>query len=314
MCIVTDKADWKINPELKQTVLSGMDESYTLEEKAIHIYCALCKELRYNEGYFYRDITGQEDYSSELSVEHMESIKPGSEITCYDFTREFCKFVNELDGDIEAVIISEDVNQEHFKMKFYTDNVSVVLDGIRTINGTNDLAQVKNGLKLVGIIALDDKNNILERAIEKVYTRILGNEPITNSEYIAQLKMLPEQEVVENPRLKLEAFAEMMEKQGIKGNEAVQTFVMFNRAEFFGTEIEKSLIAKRIDDNGKERFKRKIVIMQKNDYFEESIYMLDTENIEVTECSSQELDEKIKSGEYIYEDEEYKLDGIGVEK
>ena len=45
---------WDINEELKNSIIGEMPSNLSLEEKAIYIYCKLCKELTYDDGYLFR--------------------------------------------------------------------------------------------------------------------------------------------------------------------------------------------------------------------------------------------------------------------
>lgn len=123
-----EEPDWNINTELEKIVFSKMPRDLSLEEKAIYIYCKLCKELKYDEGYFFRGQLEDGRYSSEFDKKHLEGIKPGSKITCWDFARICSKMINSLDGDIESVIIAEGANHGHYLTGFYTDRVSVMLE------------------------------------------------------------------------------------------------------------------------------------------------------------------------------------------
>ena len=57
-----EEPNWKINPELREAVYKDFPEDATLEEKVMYIYCKLCKELQYDEGYFYRDKLSEDCY------------------------------------------------------------------------------------------------------------------------------------------------------------------------------------------------------------------------------------------------------------
>ena len=73
----------------------------------------LFKSLNYDEGYFYRRITKDEKYESAFSKEHLESLRVGSKITCYDFSRIYVKLVDELGEDITPVMILTGANEGH---------------------------------------------------------------------------------------------------------------------------------------------------------------------------------------------------------
>lgn len=71
-----DEPDFTINPELQASIMGEMPEDLSLKEQAIYIYCKLCKELTYDEGYMYKNKLNRERYDSIFSKEYLESIKP----------------------------------------------------------------------------------------------------------------------------------------------------------------------------------------------------------------------------------------------
>ena len=130
---IEEEPEWELNAELKQAIYEDVPDDLSLEEKAIYIYVKLCKILKYDSTYDYRDrIPDKNKFISDFSKEHMESITPDTPISCYDFSRIFTKFISELKGDIEAVIIVEGANEGHFKTGFYTNRVSAKLEAVNT--------------------------------------------------------------------------------------------------------------------------------------------------------------------------------------
>lgn len=213
-----DEPDWNVNKDLREAVYKDMPQDLSLEEKALYIYTKLCKELEFDEEYLYRNKGISSQFKSDFSKEKLESIKPGSKITCFDFSRIFSKLVNEIDGDIEAVIISQGENRGHFLTGFYTDNVSVRLEAVNIdLNGrddpTNDLMKAKNGIKLRGIQPIFDNEGIIPRALDKVYSLIYGREALTIKGFVKEIKSMPIEEIPNNSQLKLKTFIEIMQKK-----------------------------------------------------------------------------------------------------
>lgn len=314
-----EEPEWNINEELNNAVLQGMSEELSLEEKAMYIYCKLCEELSYDEGYFFKGQLEDGRYDSTFSKQHLEGIKPKSKVTCWDFSRIFSKMVNELDGDIEAVIISKGVNCGHYLVGFYTDRVSVMLEAIngRTF-GTNDLMKAKNGIKFEGLEIISDREGIIEKAVDKVHLQIFGKQQISIVDYLQELEALPKEEVPNDLGVKLQSFTEVMKKNNISGNEATQTFVAFHRAGFFGEELDRAYLGKREIHNGMKKFRRMTLIRSKKEFEEKvedsCLYLMDLDCLEISACTAQDVKKKLKSGEYVYESKKHKMTGIDMEE
>ena len=61
-----DEPDWAINEGLYNSVLKDMPQNFSVEEKAMYIYCKLCNELSYDNGYFYRNKLAENRYTNNL--------------------------------------------------------------------------------------------------------------------------------------------------------------------------------------------------------------------------------------------------------
>lgn len=315
-----DEPEWNINPALYDAIYKDMPENLSLEEKAFYIYTKLCLVLEYNEEYLYRDKGISSSFEDDFSKGHLEEIVPGSKITCYDFSRIFAKMINEIDGDIEAVIISEGANRGHFSTGFYTDKISVKLEAINiNLNGrkdpTNDLMKAKNGIKLRGITVISDKEGIIDSSMDRVYESIYGKQALSVKSFVNELKNLPKTEVIDDIKAKLQSFIDVMRQKGITGNEFVQTLDGMCKANFFGDEVEKAYLGKRIEHDGEKHIQRMVLFRQKGKEQQEepSFYLIDTSTLEMAEPSAQQLIENLNSGSVIYESKEHKIAGIDKE-
>lgn len=315
-----DEPDWNINKELTEAVYKDMPQDLSIEEKALYIYIKLCQELEYNEEYFYRNKGITDQFNSDFSQEYLESIKPRTKITCFDFARILSKFLNELNGDIESVIISFGINRGHFSTGFYTDNISVKLEPINiNLNGkkdpTNDLMKAKNGIKLKGIQPMFDKDEIVESSLNKVYSLIYGKDALSIKDFLNELKTIPKEEIRDNFKLKLQSFIEIMKERKITGNEFVQTIEGMFKSNFFGLNIEKAFIGKRVRKDAKTHIQR-MLLFRKNHYDknkEPNLYLLDSSTLELTEPTSQEIIYNLNINNMVYESNNYKITGIDKE-
>lgn len=311
-----EEPNWKINPELREAVYKDFPEDATLEEKVMYIYCKLCKELQYDEGYFYRDKLSEDCYEHTFSQEHLEGIKPDSPVTCWDFSRICSKMINELEGDIEAVILSECENQGHFSVGFYTDKVSAILEAINAkTKGTNDLMKAKNGIELEGIEIVSDRQGLINTAIESVYPKALGRNQIDIIKYMMSLKALPETIVEDNLENKIQAFTSVMRENNIYGNEAMQALNVYYNAGFFGEKLKKAYVGRESIDSGQRKFKRSVLIVSKTESMlpDTVVYSIDTQSLKLSKHSAQDIINSLNSGEIIYENKNHTLPDVDGE-
>lgn len=309
-----DEPEWKINPQLQKEVYDNKPDGLSLEEEAMFIYCKLCHLFLYDEGYFYRDKTKDEKYKADFSKEHLENIKPKAKITCWDFARIFSKFINKIDGDIEGVVISQGSRQGHFLSGFYTDKVSVMLEPIDGVN--NDLMRIKNGIGIGGFKIISDREGLIQKALDKIYPILFGRSQRCLAEYLQTLRSIPRTNLPNSIEQKIYAFIEIMKETGITGNELVQTFTTFNDCGFFEEKIESSYVGAKEESGGRKSYNRNILLRLNTEFQNKGrdckLYLLDTSSLNLNICSMQQIEDKMNSGELIYENQERKMRGIEV--
>lgn len=317
-CIRTkDEPEWAVNPELYEKVYEGMPSDLSVEEKAMYIYCKLCKLLNYDEGYFYRDRLPEDRYKNEFSKEKLEAIVPGSKITCFEFSRIFAKIVNDMDEDIEAVVLNQGINNGHALIGFYTDNISVTLEGVNAKSGNaDDMVKAKNNLELEGLGIISDGKGIARKALDKAYRLAIGTSRSigdlrcitkkSTSSLGEELRATPREEIQYNTSGKLIAFVQMLKQKGIIGAEATQTLLLFDELGFFGPDkMKKVFLGKKVLINEREEYRR--VICMKSGAIG---YLLDTDTMQICPVQKKYVQEKIDNGEYVYEDEKHTLDKL----
>lgn len=308
-----EEPEWTINPALRSAIYEKFPYKASPEEQAMYIYCKLCHELRYDEGYFYRDKLAIDKYDSSFDKYRLENIVPNSSVTCWEFSRLFSKMVNELEGDIEAVIISTGINEGHYLAGFYTNKVSAMVEAINVDEyGTNDLMKAKNGIRLSGIKIISDRDGLINKALDKIYSQVLKKSQLSISEYMEQLKVTPKEEIPNDIEKKIQSFIDVMQENNILGNEAVQTLNTYYKAGFFGEELKKVFIGRKDESEKEEEFKRSVLIMPSKGKTTPNtlLYEIDTENLEVTTYTVQMIIDKLNSGEVVYEDENHVLSNI----
>ncbi len=311
-----EEPDWQINAELREAVYKEFPEDGTLEEKVMHIYCKLCQHLQYDEGYFYKDKLPEECYQHTFSQEHLEAIKPDSPITCWDFSRICSKMINELEGDIEAVILSKGENQGHFAVGFYTDKVSAILEAINAKSkGTNDLMKAKNGIELEGVEIVSDRQGLIDKALKSVYPKVLGRNQINIIKYMMSLKALPETVVEDNLEKKIQAFVDVMRENNIHGNEAMQALNVYYNTGFFGEKLKKAYVGRELVNSEQIRFKRSVLIVPKIEsmLLDTVVYSIDTQSLKLSTHTAQDIINSLNSGELVYEDKKHTLPDVDGE-
>ena len=312
-----DEPDWNISDELKEVVLGEMPKDLTIEEKAIYIYCKLCKELLYDEGFNYRNRLKKDTYTDAFSKEHLESIEPGSKVVCWDFARVFAKMANSLGDNIKAVAVKEGIGGKHYSAGFYTDNVSVSLEAIDVQkDGTNDLTKIQTNINPAGIYTIYDPKGLIDSAIKKVMPLICDNKEKTMDEYIQELKSLPKDTVPNDVGKKIIAFRNTMLENNISGNEAVLNLMLYSKLGFFGEPLEKAFLGKMIKRDNKITYKRMVLIRtkEKNNIGERSMCALDTDTLKLYSCSKEDIINALKRKKLVYEDDEHRIKGIDVEE
>ena len=304
-----EEPKWIINESLYTCIYNKMPKDVSIEEKIMYIYCKLCKELVYDEGYLYNDEFDGKKYTSKFSKEHLENIKPNSKVTCWDFARIYTKLVNEIDK-VDAMILVQNNNGEHFSTLVNTKNISVLLEAINIKNGeANDLMKMKSGLCIEGIEIINDEEGLIKKAVDKVYPYIFGKKPKSIEKYIEKLKNLQEENYGKDIEKKIQTFINFMKKSNLIGNEAVQALNIFHKFGFFGDNFEKVFLGKK-EGNGKNTNFKRIVFMQsieKEQEKNETGFLLDTTTLELSKQKVEDIARKMFSGEIVYEDKRYKI-------
>lgn len=316
-----DEPEWNLSKSIYSDIIDNMPNDLSVEEKAIYIYCKMCKSFNYDEGYNYRDKLKKVNYESTFSKEHLENITVGDKITCYDFSRIYSKLVNDLGDDITAVMILEGTNEGHALAGFYTDKVSAKVEAINVNSNndlTNDIMKVKNGITPKGIKIISDRENIIPNAIHKSYSLIFNRAPKTINEYIQDLKKVRDEQNIPNDiTLKIESLLETMKEKNIYGNEFTQTLWGILKTSYFGdVKFQKTYLGELVEnEKGENSFKRHILLTpdetEKESTKLQNSYLVDTESLDFSTYTMQEIREKIDSNMLVYEDEKHKLPEIG---
>lgn len=224
--------------------------------------------------------------------------------------------INNLDGDIEAVVISEGVEHGHFSTGFFTDKVSTRLEAINIEPGkdpTNDLMKAKTGLKLRGIMPISDKAQILNNALDKIYPQVCKVKPITMQQYIDKLKDIPQEERKVDLTEKINSFIEVLKSKGIKGNEFVQTLSVVMKTGYFDEIIDKAYLGRAETKNGEKNFTRMVLLRVPYAKPAIDMFLIDSDSLDCLRCTKSDVIQKLSSGELVYEDARHRMLGIDRE-
>lgn len=335
---------FNISDELRAAVYNGMPGNLSCEEKSIYIYYKLCSILDYNEDFFYQKKLGFK-YDNAFSEDFTGKIVPGSKVICGDFSIIYYQFLSEIDG-VEPVIIEQDGGDgsNHYLPAFYTDKVSLYCEAINLTRSNtvgygnvpysisaNDIARVKSGIKSNGIFGID-RYNIMPQVLHDMYVAATGREPTTNyeemfyeaqdvfiqdmeqsktgesiSDLLDEFHEAPKPEVVDSAEVfekKFEAFIKIIHKYELTDNSAYIAFYNLDDIGYFGGKTIDTKIGEKTLQDGKEVFNR-IVIMQREDT--PKIYLFDPRNLTLVECTREEIDKKLNSGEWMYEKDDEKI-------
>lgn len=304
--------DWKMNEELKIALYSDMPQDLSCEEKAMYIYVKMCKILKYDEGFQYKRNCYRINYTPLFSEGHLENITPNFKITCVDFCRIYVNAVNQLKDNIEANIIHEE-NDEHFSIGISTEKCSARLDAINlTPNSnnddkSNDLTRAKFGEKLEGIFPISDEEKILETALNKVYPMVQNKEETSIESLLNKIKKAPREDVTPEPLDYINKLIDNCKKIGIASNEFTITLNNILKRNFLGEKFDCSFLGQKVIAKRDMWYKRIIWLREKESEKEKNSYLIDTETLEISHRTDEEMKEALKKEKIIYESEKRKM-------
>lgn len=302
-----DEQNWHVNEELERYIYEDIPDNLKDEEKAIWIYIKLCKALMYDDTYFY----GEKGKRKDIDIEFLESIKPGSEVLCYDFARIYAKLINSIPNKtISANIIGDD---KHFLVSLISNEIYANIDatrfGLRAKN-VNDLIRTKMSLPISGFNILYSINKDYEDKIRTICSNIYQDkdeDEITLQKYCKMLEVIRQDEIISQDPNKnkddwikrVEVLVNELKGRKIVGTEALQAFMMFIKdTRYFDKDVKWLTVAKRDDD----KYRTAIILSKIDDDY---CIIIDTKNMEIQRLELYEIAKKFTEKEYIHSDEFY---------
>ncbi len=325
----SQEPEWTIDEELEEAILMGMPEGITPEEQAMYIYINMCKILKYDEGAKYRhatrgkNIVDRVNYTSEFSAEHLSKIKTTSRVTCFDFSRIFIKIANEHIENLEAVILNQ--FNGHFCVGFSTARCSVKLEPINMFKAegekysTDDMERTKSGHKPAGVFPIYDPNNIIEKALKKMYPKVVNTRKRGLNDLVAQLIEIPEEPVDMDLKDTLTMLVKHMKKSSITGNEFTIRFNNIFNNSWLRKKLMRRYIGKPVFLAEDDLVYRRIIWLREKieqldpkqgEVRKPEMYLIDTDTMEIRECTDKEMLSKIESGEFVYESDKLQMPGF----
>ena len=306
---VCDEPEWNINEELKENILGDMPNDLTEEDTIMYIYAKMCKNFLYDERYTLRNRMENNTYSPDFNKEHLENIKPGDKVTCFDFSRVAMKFIDENTQYTDAVVITEGLNRGHFAVGVSTLKGVATLEAINimesdeSINRINDLLRAKIGTQLQGVKQIEGVVGAFKDSLNKIYPMVFGSNVRTETEILMeQLKSIPEKNINIDLGTKLQNTIKSAQKAGIKANEFTLFYNSVLRTGYYGKsdDLVSSYLVKREKHNNEEIFNR-IICLGDLSSEDEKIYMIDINSLELTSDLIENIEKKIENGELEYE-------------
>ena len=295
--------DWNLDKSIEHYVLDGMNSDYSLEEQIAHIYIKLCVLLEY-EGSYMVDTNINSLYSKNI----MEGINVDNPvIICSDFTHLFTKLVNKLENvDARSVRCGKGNRVHEYAAILIKDkNTRVDFDPIDVHGNFNDLTSAKLGIELKGIQYIKDDDNTFRNAVQKVYNHLISQNTINTYYLINEYEKLNFRNISVDFSQNIYRFLEQMKIRNIRGNELIIAFMRMENIGYFGN-INYSLAYYRHEDNYMER----VILFESNN----KLFYFRTSTQDIIEFSKEELNNFFNENVLSYEDDKYKLEGVGIIK
>lgn len=170
--------DIVLDDRLVEYLLSGMKDSYTDVEKAMHIYVKMCRVLSYDPT-FYAENESREVNLLHTSPSNLKNISlDNTNIVCYEFNAILGQMLKKLGINYEVKSRSSYYADGHAYLSFRADDYIVNADSLSSIIGS-DLLNAKVAQELKGLTC-ENKNVVMRNKfqvmLQEVYQNILTAE------------------------------------------------------------------------------------------------------------------------------------------
>lgn len=175
----------ELNEKLKEKILSSIPEDYSPLEKAVYVYYALCKTLRYSIE-FYLDDEKYEPYFIDSNNIAKVDGETNKDVVCYTFNTIYILFLLELEKSGVEEIKCEDLpsflrydgtfNRIHQDVRFSVNGVGYSADSTYGVLDKNDLVLLKYTNSTIEGISAITANPKVEEELKKAIDKVCGNE------------------------------------------------------------------------------------------------------------------------------------------
>jgi hypothetical protein len=158
-----------LNPKLKEAVLTGMNNEYSVLEKAMYIYIRLCNILTYDEESFITS-NSNERTGVHSDISNIINITSSyNEVVSYEFMLIYAKFLKEL-GITYSLKLNSMAGYSNSKSKisFRQGEYLVDIDLFKDII-QNDMSNIKIGKPLSSIRCINKNETTVKKFNETLY-------------------------------------------------------------------------------------------------------------------------------------------------
>ena len=247
-----------IDQNLEAAILSGMEEDYTLLEKAIYIYLKMCNILTYNDEYYASEQLGKHldkhrdiNYLSSINLQNREAV-------CYEFNAIYAYMLNKLGIHFEVFSFeeSDSYGEGHENLIFRVDKYLVKADSVDTIF-YGDMFNTKVGEPTTGISCVNQNEETKAEfayALKHVYNAIKSEEEYRQKYYqkVSDLEVLQQLYGKDSPKIsfneRIKMMLEYVDTSNFTGI-AAYNYLLYLRKKLFTKEEQEKLLIQIVKNN-----------------------------------------------------------------
>lgn len=247
-----------IDQNLEAAILSGMEEDYTLLEKAIYIYLKMCNILTYNDEYYASEQLG-EHLDKHRDINYLSSINlQNSEAVCYEFNAIYAYMLNKLGIHFEVFSFeeSDSYGEGHENLIFRVDKYLVKADSVDSIF-YGDMFNTKVGEPTTGISCVNQNEETKAEfayALKHVYNAIKSEEEYRQKYYqkVSDLEVLQKLYGKDSPKIsfneRIKMMLEYVDTSNFTGI-AAYNYLLYLRKKLFTKEEQEKLLIQIVKNN-----------------------------------------------------------------
>lgn len=159
---------------LENAVLSDMNPTYSLLEKAIYIYYKLCELLSYDQEFYAANQKGEEA-ESHCDINRINKVSlENNEVVCYEFIAIYSYFLKKL--GIKYTVdnaVQDEYGKGHSTISFKVGEYLITADSTRSILN-NDMTSAKINAPLIGM-RLTNENVATRNKFLETYKKVIND-------------------------------------------------------------------------------------------------------------------------------------------